>query len=176
MRRPVSARAVSAMVLPPRAAVLTQPAYQGLVQVQSAEQAQSRQVERAAQLGWFRHGRLKLGRSAGLPPFVAQLGLGSAIEREVCPRNWMQRQAPVARMRAMRLVSARVMLLRVTAVPVDATWAMPPRMTAGVVKAARAILTRTRAAATLVTPRVSPARVERPAQAKALPSACRAGP
>jgi hypothetical protein len=88
----------------------------------------------------------------------------------------MQRQVPVARMSAVRLVSARVMLLRVTAVPVKVTWGLSARMTARVVKATRAILTRTSAAPTLVPPGVSPSRVEIPAQANAPPSACRAGP
>jgi hypothetical protein len=120
----------------------------------------------------------------------------------------MQRQVPVARMSAVRLVSSRVMLLRVTGLPVGAshamhgdprrenplgpTWGMPARMTAvpgeatwgalawmtaKVVEAARAILTRTSAAPTLVPPGVSPCRVvERPAQAQTPSSACRAGP
>jgi hypothetical protein len=132
----------------------------------------------------------------------------------------MQRQVPVARMSAVRLVSARVMLLRVTgvpaeptrgvparvtavpgeatrgvpsmtAVPGEATWGVPSMtavpgeatwgvlawMTAKVVEAARAILTRTSPAPTLVPPGVSPSRVvERPAQAQTPPSACRAGP
>jgi hypothetical protein len=123
-------------------------------------------------------------------------------------RTWMQRQVPVARMSAERLLSARVMLLRVTGVPVGAshamhgdprrenplepTWGMPARvtavpaeptwgvpawMTAKVVEAARAILTRTSPAPTLVPPGVWPSRVvERPAQAQTPPSACRAGP
>ena len=165
------------MVLLQPAAVLALPAYQCLVRVESAEQAQSRQAARGAQLAWwFRHGRSQLGRSAGRPRFVAQLGLGSAVEREVCQRNGMQRQVPVARMSAVRLVSARVMLLRVTAVPVKVTWGLSARMTARVVKATRAILTRTSAAPTLVPPGVSPSRVEIPAQANAPPSACRAGP
>jgi hypothetical protein len=165
------------MVLLPAAAVLTLPAYQCLVRVECLEQSQSRQAARAAHLAWwFRHGRSQLGRSAGPLRFVAQLGLGSAIEREVCGRNWMQGQVPMARMSAVRLVSARVMLLRVTAVPVEATWGVPARMTARVVKAVRAILTRTSAAPTLVPPGVSPSRVGRPAQVKALPSVCRAGP
>jgi hypothetical protein len=181
------------MVLLP-AAVLTLPAYQCLVQVESAEQGRGRQLARAAQLAWwFRHGRSQLARCAGPPRVGAQLGLGSAIEREVCRRKGMQRQPPVARMSAVRLVSARVMLLWVTAVPVEATWAMPVRMTARVVKTARTILTRTSAAqailtratltrtiaapaAALVLPGVSPSRVERPAQAKAPVSACRAVP
>jgi hypothetical protein len=135
----------------------------------------------------------------------------------------MQRQVPVARMSAVRLVSARVMLLRVTGLPVGAShamhgdprrenplgpaWGLPARMTAvpgeatsgvpawmtavpgettwgvlawmtaKVVEAARAILTRTSAAPTPVPPGMSPSRVvERPAQAKAPSSACRAGP
>jgi hypothetical protein len=164
------------MVLIP-AAVLTPPAYQCLVWVESLGQAQSRQAARAAHLAWwFRHGRSQSGRSAGPPRFVAQLGLGSAIEREVCRRNWMQGQVPMARMSAVRLVSARVLLLRVTAVPVEAPWGVLARMTARVVKGVRAILTRTSAAPTLVLPGVSPFRVGRPAQVKALPSACRAGP
>lgn len=98
----------------------------------------------------------------------------------------MQRQVPVERKSAVRLVSARVMLLRVTAVPVAATWAMLARMTVRVVKAARmtaravkaprVILTLTRAAPSRVPPGVPRSRVERPAQAKSPPSACRAGP
>jgi hypothetical protein len=221
--RPVSARAGSPMVLLP-AAVLTLPAYQCLVRVESAEQAQSRQAARAALLAWWlRHGRSQLERSARLRRFFAQLWPESAIEREVCRRTWMQRQVPVARMSAVRLVSARVMLLRVTGIPVgashamhgdprrenplgatwgmparvtavpgeptwvvpawmtavprEATWGVPAWMTAKVVEAAPAILIRTSAAPTLVPPGVSPSRVvERPAQAKAPPSACRAGP
>jgi hypothetical protein len=181
------------MVLLP-AAVLTLPVYQCLVRVESAEQAQSRQAARAVQLAWwFLRGRSQLGRSSG-PRFVAQLGLGSAVEREVCWRNGMQRRVPVARMSAVRPVSARVMLLRVTAAvpvgashkmhgnprrenPLEATWGIPAPMTARVVKATRVILIRTSAAPTLVLPGVSPSRVvERPAQAEAPPSACRAGP
>jgi hypothetical protein len=125
------------MVLLP-AVVLKLPAYQCLVGVESAEQAQSRQAARVAQL---------------------------------------------ARMSAVRLVSARVMLLRVSAVPVEtwglparlsalpvgATWGLPARMTAGAAKAARAILTRTGPAPTLVPLGVSPPRVERPSQPKAPP-------
>jgi hypothetical protein len=114
----------------------------------------------------------------------------------------MQRQVPVARMSAVPLVSARVMSLRVSAVPEGATWVMPARKTARVVKAPRmtaivmnglrmtailvkaaqamltlAILTRMSAAPTLVPPEVSRSRVvARPAQARAPLSACRAGP
>ena len=87
----VSARSGSPMVLFPAAAVLTQPAYPCLVRVESVDPAQSRQAERAAQLVWWiRHGRSELVRSAAQPGFVAQRGLGSAIEREVCRRNGMQ--------------------------------------------------------------------------------------
>jgi len=165
------------MVLLP-AAVLRLPAYQCLVRVDSAEQAQSRQAARAL-AWWFRHGRSQLGRCGGPPCFVAQLelGVGSAIEREVWRRTGMQRQVPVARKSAVRLVA---MLLRVTAVPVAATWVILARMTASPVKARLVkpppvTLTRTRAAPTRVPPGVPRSRVERP-QAKAPPSACRAGP
>jgi hypothetical protein len=166
------------VLLPTAAALLTLPAYQCLIRVESADQAQSRQAARAAQLAWWlRHGRSQLGRCAGSPRFVAQLGRGPAIEREVGRRNWMQRQVPVGRMSAVRLVSARVTLLRVAAVPVEeATWAIPARMSAKLMKAAEAILTRTRAATALALPGVSPSRVERPARAKEPPSGRRAGP
>ena len=174
------------MVLLP-AAVPTIPAYRCLVPVESAEQAQSRQTAqkgRAARLArWFRHGRALLGRRALPPRFFAQLGLGSAVEREVCRQ---QRQVPVAWVSPARLVSARVVLLRVTAVPVEATLGMQARrtatvtktarVTARVVKAAWAILARSRAAPKLVSPGVSPSRAERPAPAKAALSVCRAGP
>jgi hypothetical protein len=86
-RRPASARAGLLLVLLLTAAVLTLPVYQCLVQVESSEQAQGRQVARA----WrFRRGCSQLGRSAGPPRFVAPLGLGSEVEGEVCRRNWMQ--------------------------------------------------------------------------------------
>ena len=77
----VSARAGLPVVLL-RAAALMLPAYQCLVWVESAEQARCRQVARAAHLAWwFRLGRSPFGRSAGAQRFVAQLELGSAIER-----------------------------------------------------------------------------------------------
>jgi hypothetical protein len=119
-RRPVSTRSGSLMVLLPAVAVPMLLAYRCLVPVDSAGRAQSRQSARAARLAqWFLHGRGPLGRRVLPPRFFAQLGLGSTIEREVCRQ---QRHVPVARMSSVRLVSARVMLLRVTAVPVEATW------------------------------------------------------
>jgi hypothetical protein len=177
-RRPASAlmaaRAGSLMVFRPAAAAeLTPPAYQCLARVRSAEHAQSRQAARATQLvWWFPHGRLQLGRSAGRPRFAAQLGLWSEIESATCRRSRMQPRLPVARMSALRLVSARVMLLRVTAMPVEATWGISARMTAKGVKAVRTMLTQARAALTLVPAGVLPSRVERPGQAQALPSMC----
>jgi hypothetical protein len=82
-----------------RVAVLTLPAYQCLVRVDSAEPALCRQLARVAQLARrFRLGRSQLRRSAGPRRFAAQLELGSAIEREVRRRNGMQRQVPVPRM------------------------------------------------------------------------------
>ena len=89
-RRPAAARAGSPLVLLPAAVVLTLPAYQCLELAGPSEQAQSRQAERAAQLArWSWHCRSQLGRSAGPLRFVAQLVLGSAIERQVCRPDWM---------------------------------------------------------------------------------------
>jgi hypothetical protein len=170
--------------------------------MESSEQAQGRQSARTAQLArWFRHGRSPLGRCAGPPRFVAQLGLGPAIEREVCRRNWMQRQVqvarmrvaravsvrmtlmPVARMRAARRVFARVTAVRLTSAPVmlsrapaEAARLIPARLTARVLKVARAKLARAGAAPMLVPPRVLPSQVERPAQAKAPTLAGSSGP
>jgi len=56
-------------------------------------------------------------------------------------------------MGSVRLVSARVMLLRVTQVPVEGSWAMPAQMTARVVQAAaREILTQASSAPTIAQP------------------------
>jgi hypothetical protein len=86
------------------------------------------------------------------------------------------RLMPVVRMGAVRPASAQAMLLRMTAVPVGATWALPARMTPRLVKAVRVVLSRTRAAPMLVPLGVAPSRVERLAQVKSPPSACRARP
>jgi hypothetical protein len=87
-----------------------------------------------------------------------------------------KRLVPVAWMGAVRPASAQAMLLRMTAVPVGATWALPARMTPRLVKAVRVVLSRTHAAPTLVPLGVPPSRVEKLAQGKAPPSACRARP
>ena len=90
----------------------------------------------------------------------------------------MQPRVPVARMCAVRLVSGRVMLLRV---PAEMTWEVSARMTAKGVRAAptmliRTMLIQTRAASVLAPPGLAPSRIQRRGQAKAPPSTCREGP
>jgi hypothetical protein len=122
------------MVLLPTAA-LTLLVYRRLRQVKSLEQAQSRQVVRAAQLAWwFRHGCSQLGRFVG-PRFVAQLDFESAVEWEVHRRSGLQRRVPEARMSAAQLVTGWAMSLRVTALRVEVTWGVPLRVTAVSVEA-----------------------------------------
>lgn len=88
----------------------------------------------------------------------------------------MQPPVPVARMSAVRLVPAQVILARVTSVPLEVRPEAQPvvsaRMTAQRVRAARTMLTQPSAAPTLLPPEALPPRIERPGQAKAPASMC----
>jgi hypothetical protein len=79
--------------------------------------------------------------------------------------------------RAVRLVSARLVLLQLTALPVEVTRVMLALTTAKVLKTVvRMMLIRTRAVPTGVPPRVLSSRAEELAQAKSPAWMCYAGP